>query len=273
MQQLPILMGILNITPDSFYAGSRIKNNDAVLFKAQQMIEEGADWLDVGGESTRPGALPVSEQEELDRVIPVIEAIMARFDMSVSIDTNKAQVMKHALAAGASMINDIWALRQPDALSIAAQSDVPVCLMHMQGEPTTMQENPTYDEDILAVIKAFFEERIAACHQAGIARERLILDPGIGFGKTLPQNQTILKRLSELNDFGLPILIGVSRKTMIGQIVNKPADERLFGTLGATIVAVQNGATIIRTHDIGATADALKVMLSIGERNQYERII
>jgi len=262
---LPQLMGILNITHNSFFDGGKFTTIDAAIDRAAQMIKEGAQWLDVGGESSHPGAQAISEQQELDRVLPVITALKQRFETSISIDTCKARIMEEAISAGATMINDIWALRQPGTLKVAAATTtMPICLMHMQGEPTTMQRNPTYEnDDVVQAVNNFFVERIKACEEAGIARNRIILDPGIGFGKTLPQNLQLLNRLNEFHKFNLPILIGVSRKTMIGQLLDKPAEERLFGSIGATIVAVRHRIQIIRTHDVGPTYDALRVALAI----------
>ena len=263
----PTLMGILNLTPDSFYDGGTLKTESHLLQQASKMIEAGAHWLDIGGESTRPGAEPISEQEELNRVIPAIEALRRHFDIPLSIDTHKAVVMQEALGAGAALINDIWALRGPDSIKVATNHPKAlICLMHMQGTPQTMQENPTYNEDVIQTIKDFFVNQIKVCENAGIERNRLILDPGIGFGKTLKQNISIINRLEEFNALGLPLLIGVSRKSMIGQILDKPVNDRLFGSVSATLEAVSHGASWVRTHDVGATKDALQVMLAI--RNQ-----
>lgn len=265
----PLVMGILNITTDSFYSESRAASHDHLVDKAQHMIAQGADWLDIGGESTRPGAASISVQQELDRVIPAIECLRARFDIPLSIDTSKPEVMQHAVEAGASMINDIWALRQPNALKMAAQYDVPICLMHMQGEPGTMQSNPHYEQGVLPAIMDFFAQRISVCEKAGIARERLWLDPGIGFGKTLSDNLTILANLVKLHRFDLPLLLGISRKTMIGELLNKAPEGRLYGTLGATAEAIKQKVGIIRTHDVGATQDFLKVMWAIKEHHEH----
>lgn len=255
-------MGVLNITPDSFSDGGYYFSASKAVEQASLFIEQGASYIDVGGESTRPGAAPVSAEKELERVIPVIEAIRERFDIPVSIDTSKAIVMREAVAAGASMINDVCALQNDEALSAAAETTVPLCLMHMQGEPRTMQENPHYD-NLFDEIKGFFEKRINACKQAGISKERLILDPGIGFGKTQQHNLQILANLDRFNGFGLPLLIGVSRKSMIGNITGRPVDERMIGSLAAVSVAAWQGAAILRVHDVKETVEALAVVNAI----------
>lgn len=260
----PQLMGILNVTPDSYFTTSRVASVEAAIDRAAQMIEEGAEWIDVGGESTRPGAQPITEQEELDRVIPIVDALHMRFATPLSIDTSKAAVMTESVKAGASMINDVWGLRQPGALEAAAATTVPVCIMHMQGEPRTMQDDPHYaDNDVIGAVIHFFADRINACEKAGIHRERLILDPGIGFGKTLQQNLQLINRLGMLINFNLPLLVGVSRKSMIGQLLDKPVQDRLFGSIAAALVLAQRGAHYIRTHDIGVTREVLRVGLAI----------
>jgi dihydropteroate synthase len=227
------------------------------------MLAEGVDIIDVGGESTRPGASAVSVQAELDRVVPVIEAIRARFAVPLSIDTSKPAVMQAAVAAGADLINDVCALQEPGALEVCASLSVPVCLMHMQGQPRTMQHAPYYG-DVVQDIKQFFEERIAACQIAGITRHRLILDPGFGFGKTLQHNVELLRRLDEFSALHLPILVGVSRKSMIGGLLgNRPVEGRLHGSVAAAVVAAMKGATIVRVHDVGATVDAMKLVNAV----------
>lgn len=257
------VMGILNITPDSFSDGGLFHARDAALRHVEHMLAEGVDIIDVGGESTRPGAAAVAVQAELDRVVPVIEAIRARFAVPLSIDTSKPAVMQAAVAAGADLINDVCALQEPGALEVCASLSVPVCLMHMQGQPRTMQHAPHYG-DVVQDIKQFFEERIAACDLVGIARHRLILDPGFGFGKTLQHNVELLRRLDEFSALHLPILVGISRKSMIGGLLgNRPLDGRLHGSVAAAVVAAMKGATIVRVHDVGATVDAMKLVNAV----------
>lgn len=251
----PKVMGIVNITPDSFSDGGRFLSPHQALEHAYRLIAEGADILDLGAESTRPGARPVSEQVELDRILPVLEKLRD-CGTPVSVDTVKPAVMREALAAGAAMINDVLALRTPDALEGVKNSDCSICLMHMQGEPQTMQEAPHYD-DVVAEVEAFLAARIAACEVAGISRERLCIDPGFGFGKTLEHNLALLRGLPRLARLA-PVLVGVSRKRMIGEITGRPVEERLAGSVAAAIRAVKNGATVVRVHDVAATVDALK---------------
>ena len=253
----PRIMGILNITPDSFSDGSRFNQVDRALFHAEKMITEGAAIIDVGGESTRPGAAYVSEQEELDRVVPVIEQLSQKLDVMISIDTYKPAVMAAACQAGAHLINDIKALQEPDALKVAAQSQALICLMHMQGEPQSMQNHPVY-KDVVEEVSYFLNNRVAVCLAAGIAPEKLLLDPGFGFGKTLEQNYELLGRLNEVQS-DYPLLIGVSRKSMIGNLLNRSVDERLAGSIGAALYALAQGARIIRVHDVQATCDAVNV--------------
>ncbi len=254
----PHVMGILNVTPDSFSDGGRFKQLELALAHARQMMEEGATLIDIGGESTRPGAPDVSEQEELDRVIPVVERMVQELDVMISLDTSKAAVMRAGCAAGAHLINDVRALLEPGALAAAAEADVPVCLMHMQGQPRTMQAEPHYD-DLLGEVRAFFDERIAACQDAGIRRQHLLLDPGYGFGKTVAHNYQLLAEQQKLLDYGLPLLVGMSRKSMIGNLLGRPVDERLAGSLACALIGLQHGARIIRVHDVRATMDALRV--------------
>lgn len=258
----PQVMGILNTTPDSFSDGGSYTQLESALAQVERMIVDGASIIDIGGESTRPGAVDVSEEDELARVIPVLIAIKQRFDVLVSIDTSKAAVMIAAIAAGADMINDVAALQNQGCLAAVAQSDVPVCLMHMQGLPRTMQNNPSYDHVINDIV-AFFQQRIEACVSAGIARERIILDPGFGFGKTLEQNFHLLANLSKFSQLKLPLLIGISRKSMIGNLLNRDVKQRLAGSLSAAIIAAQQGANIIRVHDVEATVDALTVLQAV----------
>jgi len=252
------VMGVINVTPDSFSDGGCFLSLERALNEAEAMVRGGAAIVDVGGESTRPGAAGVSAAEELDRVIPVISAIAQRFDLPISIDTSKPDVMREAVAAGAGLINDVRALRDDGAVEAAAALGVPVCLMHMQGEPRNMQANPHY-EDVVGDIKAFLQERVDACAAAGIGRDRLLLDPGFGFGKTLEHNLELLRRLDEFHDMGFPLLVGMSRKAMIGAILDRPVDRRLHGGLALAVIAAWQGASIVRVHDVAATVDALRV--------------
>ena len=258
----PIVMGILNVTPDSFSDGGRFIDVARAVEHAQRMIEQGAGMIDVGGESTRPGAADVSEEEEIRRVVPVIEALCARTAVPVSIDTSKAAVMTAAVAAGATLINDVRALREPGALEAAAQTDAAICLMHMQGQPRTMQHEPHY-LDVVAEVRTFLEERVAACSNAGISPNRLVLDPGIGFGKRLEHNLALLAHLPALAQAGLPILIGVSRKSMFQALLGRPVAERLAGGLAVATAAVLAGAAILRVHDVAETVDAVKVAVAL----------
>lgn len=255
----PQIMGILNVTPDSFSDGGKYRNSDAAIKQAEQMILHGAEIIDIGGESTRPGAQAVSVQEELDRTIPVIEAIAAQFEVSISIDTSKPEVITEAVNAGADLINDVRALQYPGALEAAAQTDADICLMHMQGQPRTMQDSPSY-QDVLKEVKQFFEQRITACEKQGISKNRLILDPGFGFGKTLDHNYHLLANLSYFEALELPLLVGVSRKSMIGNLLNRQVEERLAGSIAGALIALQQGAKIVRVHDVKETSDALKVL-------------
>jgi len=252
------LMAILNITPDSFSDGGKFVGVDAALRQVASMVADGADIIDVGGESTRPGALYVPLQQELDRVIPVIELIRREFDTVISVDTYKAAVMTAAVGAGADVINDIKALQDDGALEAAAQLQVPVCLMHMQGQPDSMQQAPQYG-DVISDVRNFFEARVSACIDAGIARSQLVLDPGFGFGKTVAHNYRLLARLSEIGSCDMPVLAGMSRKSMIGQLLNRNTSERLAGSIACATIAVMHGARIIRAHDVKETADAIAV--------------
>ena len=257
----PIVMGVLNVTPDSFSDGGRHATREAAIAHAQAMVGEGAAIIDVGGESTRPGAQPVGVAEELERVIPVVEALH-RAGVAVSIDTMKPEVMRAACAAGAELINDVMALRAPGALEAARDTGAAVCLMHMRGEPRTMQQAPEYT-DVVAEVTHFLHERIEACIAGGIARDRLVADPGFGFGKTLAHNLQLLGGIDRLVGVGVPILAGVSRKSMFGQLLDRSVDERLHGGLAAASLAAWLGARIIRTHDVRATMDALKVTAAV----------
>ena len=251
-------MGILNVTPDSFSDGGHFIKADAALAQAGKMLADGADIIDIGGESTRPGAQTVSVEEELVRVIPIIEALREQSDVFISVDTSKPQLMSAAVAAGADMINDVRALREPGALDAAAALNTPVCLMHMQGEPRSMQQQPHYD-DVLTEVKSFLDSRVTACEQAGIARGQLVIDPGFGFGKTLEHNLTLFRRLPDLQSLGLPVLVGVSRKSMIGAVLDIPVEERMAASVALAGLAVWLGAAIIRTHDVRETFDAVKM--------------
>lgn len=259
----PRVMGVLNRTPDSFSDGGNFAGFDAAFAQVGRMVKEGADIVDVGGESTRPGAAEVPLQEELDRVLPLIERVHARFDVPLSIDTSKPEVMHAATAAGAAMINDVYALRRPGALETAAGCGVALCLMHMQGEPRTMQKDPHYG-DVTAEVKAFLEDRAGAAIAAGVPRDRIVLDPGFGFGKNLGHNLTLLRRLPELAALGCPLLVGLSRKSMIGTLLGgKPMGERLQGSVAAAMIAVQHGASIVRVHDVAPTVEALKIATAL----------
>jgi dihydropteroate synthase len=258
----PQVMGVLNVTPDSFSDGGRFANLGAALRQAEQMAAEGAAIIDVGGESTRPGAAAVSAQEEIARVVPVLEGIAARLDMPVSIDTSKPEVMQAAVAAGASMVNDVYALRRPGALEMAAKLEIAVCLMHMQGEPRSMQANPRYD-DVSGEVAAFLTARVDACTAAGIGLERIVVDPGFGFGKTARHNVELLANLAQIKALGLPLLVGWSRKDTLGKLTGQPVEGRLAAGIAAAVLAVERGAHIVRTHDVGATLDALKVAAAV----------
>ncbi|MCW9030108.1 MAG: dihydropteroate synthase [Gammaproteobacteria bacterium] len=264
-QNYPIVMGILNVTPDSFSDGGNYFQHDTAVKHVNKMIADGAAIIDIGGESTRPGAEAVSIDEECQRVIPVITAIRNESDIPISIDTSKAAVMSEAVNAGASMINDVNALRSENALIVSAQLDVPVCIMHMQGEPRSMQHKPAY-EDVVTEIKEFLSARINDCVEAGIKHENIIVDPGFGFGKTVAHNFSLFKHLDEFLEFNVPLLIGVSRKSMIGAVLNNaPVDERLHGSVALATLAAWMNASILRVHDVKATADALKLCWAIKE--------
>ena len=259
----PLVMGIVNVTPDSFSDGGRHATTELALAHAQQLIADGADILDIGGESTRPGAAAVSEQEELERVLPLIEGLRDS-GIPLSIDTWKPGVMRAALAAGASMVNDVNALLAEGALPVVAASAAAVCLMHKQGTPQTMQQQPHYD-DVVAEVSAFLRERIAAAERAGIMRERIVVDPGFGFGKTLAHNLALLRDLRQLGAAGVPVLAGMSRKSMLGAITGRGVDERLVPSVVSAVLAVQRGAAIVRVHDVRETVDALKVLSALNE--------
>ncbi|WP_114327390.1 dihydropteroate synthase [Candidatus Colwellia aromaticivorans] len=258
------VMGILNVTPDSFSDGGQFTHFDSALKQVEQMIEQGVDIIDIGGESTRPGAVDVRVQDEIVRVIPLLKAIKSRFDINVSIDTSKAEVMSEAIIYGADMINDVRALQNEGCLEVVAQSNIAVCLMHMQGMPRSMQENPQY-KDIIDDILEFFKQRINCCERSGINKERLVLDPGFGFGKTVAHNYEVLAKFTEFKALGLPLLAGISRKSMIGNLLNRDVNERLAGSLAAAIVAIQQGANIIRVHDVQESVDAIKILKAVAK--------
>jgi dihydropteroate synthase len=263
----PIIMGVINTTPDSFFDGGRLHRNnqldlDRALRMAAAMIDDGAAIVDIGGESTRPGATAISLSQEIDRVLPLVEKITAELDVIVSVDTSSGELMSAAAAAGAGFINDIRALSRDGALQAAAATGLPVCLMHMQGCPATMQEAPVYD-DVVAAVGHYLETRVSACEKAGIDRRQLILDPGFGFGKTVQHNLQLLQGLPRLARIGLPMLVGLSRKSLIGTLIGRDVDERLPASLGLAVLAVERGAGIVRTHDVAATADAVAMTTAL----------
>lgn len=265
----PQVMGIVNVTPDSFSDGGRFFSADKALEQARKLVADGAGIIDIGGESTRPGSEPVPVDEEIRRVLPAIEAISAELDVPVSIDTMKADVMRAAVEAGASIINDVNALRGDNALATAAQLNVPVCLMHMQGTPQSMQKSPHY-EDVVGEVIDFLQHRIDACEQAGIVRQNLILDPGFGFGKKARHNLRLMKHLSRLTALGYPVLVGVSRKSIIGAMLNTSVDERLAGSLSLASIAVWQGARIIRSHDVKETVQAVKLAEHVKQVTDFD---
>lgn len=266
----PVVMGILNVTPDSFSDGGRFTERDAALRQAERMLADGAAIIDVGGESTRPGAAPVSEQQELDRVVPVVESLTSELDALVSVDTSTAAVIRGAVAAGAGMINDVRALRRSGALDAAAASGLPVCLMHMQGEPGNMQDDPRY-QDVTAEVVDFLRQRIAACGQVGIPRERLLVDPGFGFAKTVAHNLTLMHEMAALQELALPILIGISRKSLFGKLLGRDVNERLPASLAAAVMCVERGAMIVRAHDVKETVDVVRLAHAVRQSSGGER--
>lgn len=260
---MPLVMGILNVTPDSFSDGGLFVSKKVMESRVIQMIDEGADILDIGGESTRPGADKVALEEELERVVPVIEWISERFDIPLSVDTYKTKVMSEAVSAGAVLVNDVNALQEPGAIECVASSNVSICLMHKQGNPDTMQVEPSY-ENVVEEVKAFLLERASLCEKAGINKKRIILDPGFGFGKTLEHNKGLFSNLSEFTDLEYPLLVGVSRKRMIGELLNNAlVEDRLHGSVAAALLAGMKGAKIVRVHDVAPTVDALNVVSNL----------
>ena len=268
----PHVMGILNVTPDSFSDGGQHNTLIEAVKHANAMLNAGATIIDVGGESTRPGAAEVSVDEELSRVVPVVEALAQRFETWISVDTSRPEVIRETARAGAHIINDIRSLQMPGALEAAAETGLPICLMHMQGQPGSMQDAPHY-ENVFADVDRFFSEQIARCEAAGIAKEKLLLDPGFGFGKNLTHNYQLLARLSEFHHFGLPLLVGMSRKSMVGQLLNVGPADRLSGSLACAVIAAMQGAQIIRVHDVKETVEAVRVVeatLSAKDKKRYE---
>jgi dihydropteroate synthase len=257
----PVVMGVLNVTPDSFSDGGQYRDLDPAVSHGLRMVDEGAAIIDVGGESTRPGANPVNAEEEIRRVVPVIEKLRGQTDAIISVDTSKPQVMRAAAAAGAGMINDVRALSAEGALDAAVATQCAVCLMHMQGEPQSMQLAPHYD-DVVNEVKAFLEQRVNVCRAAGMAADRIVIDPGFGFGKTLEHNLQLLRHLRQLGT-ELPIMVGLSRKSIVGRLTGRPSGERVYGSVALAVMAVINGARIVRVHDVGATVDALKTVIAV----------
>lgn len=254
----PKIMGILNFTPDSFSDSGKFFTLDKALFQVEKMLNDGAEIIDIGGESTRPNAEIITLEEELNRVVPLVEAVRQRFDCLISVDSSKAEVFRQSAQAGADILNDVRALQEPNALETAAELGLPVCIMHMQGTPQTMQQNPDYD-DIVEEVGDFLNQRIFACLTAGIPKEHIILDVGFGFGKTVQHNYQLLKHLNVFVQSGYPVLAGLSRKSMIGAVLDKPVEQRVIGSVAGALLAVQNGAQIVRVHDVAETADALKI--------------
>ena len=262
-------MGVLNVTPDSFSDGGKYCELELAVDHALEMVSQGAKIIDVGGESTRPNAAMVSTLQELDRVIPVIEKLSQATDVMISIDTSNPEVMRAAVSNGASLINDVRALQQPYALQTAAELNVPVCLMHMQGTPQTMQNNPQY-QDVVSEVKCFLQQRIEACLECGIAKSNILIDPGFGFGKTLEHNLILLNQLQALNNMGYPLLVGLSRKSMIDKVLRLSTDQRIYGSIALAVLAAYKGASIIRTHDVQATLQALSITQAVLAENLHE---
>jgi len=267
----PCVMGVLNVTPDSFSDGGSYLALDDALRRGERMVEQGADIIDVGGESTRPGSAAISALEEIDRVVPVITGLASRVSVPISVDTSKPEVMSAAVSVGAGLINDISAFHHPGALEAAAAAGVPVCLMHMQGTPANMQLAPTYD-DVVTEVAEFLTQRVHACEAAGVLRDNILLDPGFGFGKTLEHNLALLAGLHRLSELGLPVLVGISRKSMIGQLTGRDIQDRLAGSLAAAVLAVERGANVIRVHDPAETRDALCVAWAVHEASGQAQV-
>jgi len=270
----PAIMGVINTTPDSFsdgglfYKGDQL-DLDRALYKASSMVADGARILDIGGESTRPGAAAVSLLQESDRVLPLVEKICAELDVIVSVDTSTACIMTAAAGVGAGMLNDVRALSREGALAAAAKSNLPLCLMHMRGSPVDMQQSPHYS-DVVQDVRQFLQQRVATCVEAGIERNRIIVDPGFGFGKTVQHNLQLLQGLPNLSELGLPLLVGFSRKSMIGKLIGRSVDERMPASLALAVLAVERGARIIRTHDVAATVDAVAMAVALANEEHYE---
>lgn len=263
------VMGILNVTPDSFSDGGQFHQREAALQQAARILEEGADIVDIGGESTRPGATPVTEQQELDRVMPVLEMVRDEFDAMISVDTSSAKVITEAAAAGAHIINDVRALEREGAMQAAVASRLPVCLMHMRGNPETMQKQPQYDS-VVDEVYDYLDRRMQACVSAGIDPGRILLDPGFGFGKSLEHNLALLNNLDKFQRLNAPLLVGMSRKTMIGEILNRSVDQRMYGSIAAAVASVMNGAKIVRVHDVAPTVDAIGVINALLKEKREE---
>ncbi|QSX34513.1 dihydropteroate synthase [Shewanella avicenniae] len=255
----PKVMGILNVTPDSFSDGGKYSQFELACQHADEMIAAGVDFIDIGGESTRPGAADVSEQQELDRVVPLVEYVVRNSDVWISVDTSKAAVMRESIASGAHLINDVRSLTEPGALDVVVKAQVPVCIMHMQGQPKTMQHDPQY-QDVVAEVLQYCQQRTAECVAAGLTKEQVIVDPGFGFGKTLAHNYRLLAELNRFSELNQPLLIGLSRKSMIGNLLQRPVEQRLAGSLAGAMLAAQQGAHIIRVHDVNETIDVLRVL-------------
>ncbi len=268
----PQVMGVINSTPDSFSDGGTLYRSerldlDLAMQRARDMVDQGAAILDLGGESTRPGAAPVSPQQEMDRVLPLVERITAELDVIVSVDTSNPQLISNAAALGAGLINDVRALQREGALAAAAATGLPVCLMHMQGVPASMQQSPSYT-DVVAEVRDWLEARVSACEQGGITRDQLLIDPGFGFGKSLEHNLALLNGLQQLASLGLPVLVGLSRKSMIGMLIGREVEERLPASLALAVLAVERGAAIVRTHDVAQTCDALAMCAALTEMEE-----
>ena len=265
----PVVMGVLNVTPDSFSDGGRFSERDAALRHARRMVEEGAAIIDIGGESTRPGAAPASLDEELARVIPVVEALRRESTVFISVDTSKPEVMRAACDAGADIINDVCALTAPGALAMAAGTRAGVCLMHMKGEPRTMQKAPRYD-DVVGEVSAYLAARVAACREAGIDAARLAVDPGFGFGKRVVDNLALLKHLARFEELGVALAVGLSRKSMLAALTGRELDQRTAGSVALAAIAVLNGARIVRAHDVAATVDAIRVAAAVSQGEDFD---